>query len=235
MIFESIGSFLTKVTLFSAYVKNNSSFEHPLSKEDEKLYFEKMKNGDLSAKNVLINHNLRLVAHIVKKYSQSAEADDLISVGSIGLIKAINSFDTEKGTLFSTYAARCIENEILMLLRSSKKYQNTISFEESSGQDKDGNEIRLMDIIPQSDDEGIENKVEGAILTEQIEQIMKRYLTPREYLVIKYRYGVNNTPAYTQREVASKLNISRSYISRIEKKAIYELQKHIKKSDIYSD
>lgn len=234
MIFEGIGAFLSKVMFFSAYVQKNSSFEHPLTKEEEAHYFALYKAGDQNAKTVLISHNLRLVAHVVKKYSQSAEADDLISVGSIGLIKAINTFDIEKGTLFSTYAARCIENEILMLLRASKKYQNTISFEESFGVDKDGNEIRLMDIIPEAEDDAIETKVSSSILTEQIEQIMRDNLTPREYTVIKYRYGIGNAPVYTQREVADMLNISRSYISRIEKKAISTLQTLVDKNDIFS-
>lgn len=234
MIFEPLGTFLSKLIFFSAYINNNTSFPKPLSKEDELLYFKKFKNGDLKAKNILINHNLRLVAHVVKKYSGSCEADDLISVGSIGLIKAISTYDVDKGTLFSTYAARCIENEILMLLRVNKKYTTTMSLEESFGMDKDGNEICLMDVISEGETDDLEDEVGSMILTEELEKIMKSQLTEREYAVLKHRYGVGNTPAYTQREVAKMLNISRSYISRIEKKAINTLQKYIREKDIFS-
>ena len=145
MIFESIGAFLTKITFFYAYVDNNSSFPKPLNREEENLLLKKMSSGDQKAKAQLIEHNMRLVAHIVKKYSNTAEADDLISAGSIGLIKALNSYNLEKGASLSTYSARCIENEILMLLRANKKHISVDSLDETLGTDSDDNDISLMD------------------------------------------------------------------------------------------
>lgn len=182
------------------------------------------KNGDIKAKEKLINHNLRLVAHIVKKYTNAGEADDMISAGSIGLIKAINTYELDKNTQLSTYAARCIENEILMLIRVNKKHTSTISLSETLGNDKDGNEICLLDVIPNFDEDVIEN-IENKIISEKLTSIIKKVLNQREYQIICMRYGLHGTPALTQREVAEKLKISRSYISRLETKAIQELQK----------
>lgn len=231
MIFENFIMFMNRILMFSSYINNAQGFPKPLSSEEEKECFAKFKQGDMNAKDKLINHNLRLVAHIVKKYSGSGEADDLISVGSIGLIKAINSFEYGKGTQLSTYAARCIENEILMLLRLNKKHKKVFSLEESLGQDKDGNDIELGDIIP-SQDEEIFNVVENNILTEKIIAIMDKSLTARESAIVKMRYGINGTPALTQREVAEKLGISRSYISRIETKAIEIIRKNMKENNL---
>ena len=177
---------------------------------------------------------MRLVAHIVKKYNTAGEADDLISVGSIGLIKAINSFQYGKNTQFSTYAARCIENEILMLIRVGKKHQNVLSLGESLGRDKDGNEICLMDIVPNVEHDVIE-EVENNILTEKLLKLIKEVLTDREYEIISLRYGVGGKPAYTQREVAEKLGISRSYISRLEKKSLDLIKNYVKENEIYFD
>lgn len=220
MIFESIGAFLTRLTFFYAYVDNHSSFPKPLNKDDENTLVERMNNGDNEAKIRLIEHNMRLVAHIVKKYSSTSEADDLISAGSIGLIKALNSYNLEKGASLSTYASRCIENEILMLLRSNKKHIVVDSLDEALGSDTDDNDISLMDTIPEKDEDDVFFKVNNSMLMETIDKIMKQKLSEREYFVVKYRYGLNNSPAYTQREVADMLKISRSYISRIEKKAL---------------
>lgn len=233
MIFECIATFLAKINCFYAYVDNTKSFLHPLKKEDEEQLVERMEKGDESARQQLIEHNMRLVAHIVKKYSSTYEADDLISVGCIGLIKAINSFKAEKGANLSTYAARCIENEILMLMRANKKHQGVESLDEPVGMDKDGSDIAMLEVIPEDDTEKLFNTVGNTILMEEINQIMLKYLTKREYFVICTRYGLNNTPAYTQREVAKKLNISRSYISRIEKKALEILKEKIKEHKIY--
>ena len=226
MIFENFVLFMNKILLFSSYISNAQGFLKPLSREEEREYFEKFKKGDKSAKDKLINHNLRLVAHIVKKYSGSAEADDLISVGSIGLIKAINSFEYNKGTQRSTYEARYIENEILMLLRLNKKHKNVYSLEESLGQDKDGNDIELKDVIP-STEEDVFSTVENNIITEKIVKVINENLTEREAKIIVMRYGINGTPALTQREVAEKLGISRSYISRIETKALEIIKNHM--------
>ena len=226
MVFENFMLFMNKIMLFSSYVNNASGFPKPLTPEEEKMYFEKFKNGDNKAKEILINHNLRLVAHIVKKYSGAGEADDLISVGSIGLIKAINNFEYGKGTQLSTYAARCIENEILMLIRMNKKHKKVLSIQESLGRDKDGNEIELLDVLPGLDDE-VYNIVENNIITEKINKIIKEKLPEREAEIIRLRYGLGGKPALTQREVAVKLNISRSYISRLETKAIAVIKEEL--------
>ncbi|MGN0748232.1 MAG: RNA polymerase sporulation sigma factor SigK [Christensenellales bacterium] len=233
MIFENFITFINKIFVFSSFVNSASGFPKPLTLEEEKEYFRKFKEGDKNAKDILISHNLRLVAHIVKKYSGAGEADDLISVGSIGLIKAINSFEYDKGTQLSTYAARCIENEILMLIRLNKKHKQTISLQETLGQDKDGNDIELMDIIPGIEDEVVET-VENNILTEKMAKIIKNSLPEREYEIIKYRYGLEDTRPLTQREVALKLGISRSYISRLETKAMETIKLAVEKNNLLS-
>ncbi len=234
MIFESIGAFLTRLTFFYAYVDNHSSFPKPLNKDEENALVERMASGDQQAKIRLIEHNMRLVAHIVKKYSSTAEADDLISAGSIGLIKALNSYNIEKGAGLSTYAARCIENEILMLLRANKKHIAVDSLDESLGSDSDDNDVSLMDTIPEKDEDDLFANVNNSMLMETIDKIMRQKLTKREYFVVKYRYGLNHSPAYTQREVAEMLDISRSYISRIEKKALGILREYLDK-DVFLD
>ncbi len=232
MIVENFMSFMNKIMLFSAYVNNVSCFPKPLTLEQEKEFFENFWAGDEQAKEKLISHNLRLVAHIVKKYNTAGEADDLISVGSIGLIKAINSFRYDKNTQFSTYAARCIENEILMLIRVNKKHQQVLALNECLGKDKDGNEICLMDIVPNIEGDVIET-VENNILTEKLLNIIKKVLSPREYQIICMRFGVGGKPSLTQREVAKKLGISRSYISRLEKKALEVIRHNVKQQQIY--
>lgn len=209
--------------LFSGYINKASCFPKPLTSEEEQEYLQRYKNGDQKARDVLINHNLRLVSHIVKKYSNAGEADDLISAGSIGLIKAINTYSCDKKTQLSTYAARCIENEILMLIRVNKKHKNILSLSESLGCDKDGNEISLMDIIPNTEVDVIE-EVENNIITSHLLDLIKEKLTKREYEIICLRYGLNGVPALTQREVAERLGISRSYISRLESKALEEIR-----------
>lgn len=231
MIVESFVAFMQKIMLFSGFINNNSSFPKPLTAKQEIEYLEKYRAGDMSAKDVLINHNLRLVAHIVKKYSGTEEADDLISVGSLGLIKAINTFKPGYGTQLSTYAARCIENEILMLLRVNKKHKGTLSVEESLGVDAENNEINLLDIM-YDEDVNVERSVENSILAEKLDRLLKSHLSSREYEIICLRYGLNNLPMLTQREVAKKLDISRSYISRLEKKAINILREVVKDGEI---
>ena len=233
MVIENFILFMNKILLFSSFINNAQGFPKPLSADEEMEYFNKYKNGDKSAKDILINHNLRLVAHIVKKYAGTSEADDLISVGTIGLIKAINTFEYGKGSQLSTYAARCIENEILMLLRVSKKHKNVMSLEESLGQDKEGNDIELADVIP-SNEEDILNTVQNNVITQKIFSLISSKLSPREAQIIKLRYGIGCCRSYTQREVALKLNISRSYISRLETRAIGIIQNEVKK-DIFFD
>lgn len=220
---------------FSSFVQKSSGFPNPLSSEEELDCIKKFKeNGDLNAKNRLIYHNLRLVAHIVKKYSTAGEADDLISVGTIGLIKAINTYELNKGSQLSTYASRCIENEILMLIRLNKKHNGVFMLEESLGQDKDGNEITLQDIIGNDVDELSQN-VENKILSENLIKLLKENLTTREFKILSMRFGLGNTPALTQLEVAKKLGISRSYISRIENKALKDIREKIKDKDFFWD
>ena len=226
MVFENFMLFMNKILCFSSFVNSASGFPKPLTPQEEREYFEKFKAGDKAAKDILINHNLRLVAHIVKKYSGAGEADDLISVGSIGLIKAINSFEYGKGTQLSTYAARCIENEILMLIRMNKKHKKVISIEESLGQDKDGNDVELIDIIPGIEDE-VYQIAENNILTEKITKIIKEKLPKREAEILRLRYGIGGGPSLTQREVAEKLDISRSYISRLETKALAVIKEEL--------
>jgi RNA polymerase sporulation-specific sigma factor len=230
MIIESLSLFLRKIMFFTAYVNNTSSFPKPLSSKEEMDYLGKFQNGDMRAKEILIHHNLRLVAHIVKKYSGAEEADDLISAGSLGLIKAINTYKLGHNTQFSTYAARCSENEILMLLRVNKKHKSNISIEEALGTDMDDNEMSIMDLIesPDSDVDVIANNM---IISDKLERVLKNNLTDREYKIMSLRYGLNGNPAFTQREVSKYLNISRSYVSRLEKKSIETLQKVVKKSD----
>ncbi len=231
MILEPYIAFMQKIMLFSSYIKNNSSFPKPLTVNEENEYLKLVEKGDEKAKEILINHNLRLVAHIVKKYNSAGEADDLISVGSLGLIKAINTYNVNAGTQFSTYAARCIENEILMLIRVSKKHKNTISIEETLGCDEEDNSISLLDIMYNDETDNVEKQVDNTIVSKKLDCVLKKYLTEREYEILSMRYGLNGTPALTQREVAKKLKISRSYISRLEKKAIETMRSKLNKKD----
>ncbi|MDQ0351102.1 RNA polymerase sporulation-specific sigma factor [Alkalibacillus filiformis] len=207
--------------LFIAYVKGNA-FPQPLSPKEEKHYLQKWQEGDLDARNKLIEHNLRLVAHIAKKYEQNKEdQEDLISIGTIGLIKGVESFSLDKGTKLATYVARCIDNEILMFLRSSKKSNKDVSLQDPIGHDKEGNEISLIDVL-KSDSPDLTEKIQTAIEIEQIFQYI-HLLDEREKEVIAKRYGLGNQEEYTQREIAKSLSISRSYVSRIEKRALMKM------------
>lgn len=200
------------------------SFPQPLTALEEREYLQKYTEGDLEAKHVLIERNLRLVAHIVKKYQSSQEdAEDLLSIGTIGLIKAVVTFNPEKSVRLGTYAARCIENEILMHFRAKKKTTREVSLYEPIGTDKEGNEIQLFDIIESVDDEAYKK----VVLKEEIRMLyyrMESVLSGRERLVLKLRYGLYDAEEYTQREIAEQLGISRSYVSRIEKSAIEKLK-----------
>ncbi|MBQ9709270.1 MAG: sigma-70 family RNA polymerase sigma factor, partial [Clostridia bacterium] len=195
---------------------------------------EKMRRGDTEAREKLISHNLRLVAHIAKKYQGAENSDDLISVGSIGLIKAINSYEPGKGTQLATYTARCIENEILMLLRSNKKHKSVVSLYDTFGTDKDGNELTFMDLISVGED-SVFSEADKNIQKAKFLRMVKKTLSEREYRIMCLRYGLNGNPVLPQREVAALLKISRSYISRIEKKCIEKLKSAIKQSDYFVD
>lgn len=218
---------LSGMIIFALHVTAASSFPKPLSAEEEQKCFYLMKTGDKNAKNKLIEHNLRLVAHIIKKYySNSSEQDDLISIGTIGLIKAVSTFDYEKGARFATYAARCIENEILMYFRNKKKYAQDVSFSEPIDCDKDGNTLSIADIM--ADENNISEDIEDKLRAENLYRAVDSVLSGREKEIIYFRYGLKGTKAYTQKEVAKKLGISRSYVSRIEKKALESLKNAIK-------
>lgn len=230
MALENLLTLLKNLIIFSSYMTEKSSFPKPLSKEKEQEYLILSAKGDKDAKEILVKHNLRLVAHIAKKYANYGDNDELISIGSIGLIKAIESFKSDKGTSLATYASRCIENEILMTMRTSKKHRSNVSLNEPIGVDKDGNELVIMDML-ESDQNVIED-VENSIMMEKLSAITKSVLDDREYQIIKLRYGLENTGALTQREVAKKFNISRSYVSRIEKKALEKIKKSVNKDDL---
>ncbi|MBQ4558798.1 MAG: RNA polymerase sporulation sigma factor SigK [Tyzzerella sp.] len=200
------------------------SFPPSLSAEEEQYYLQKYLEGDLEAKHILIERNLRLVAHVIKKYQHLEEnPEDLISIGTIGLIKAIITFNPEKNNKLGTYAARCIENEILMLLRTKKKHSKEVSLYEPIGTDRDGNEIQLFDII-EADEADAQAKITLKDDIRLLYEKLESELSPRERLVLKMRYGLYNQEEYTQREIANQLGISRSYVSRIEKSAIEKLR-----------
>ncbi|MBQ9107619.1 MAG: RNA polymerase sporulation sigma factor SigK [Clostridia bacterium] len=230
MAIESLFALLKNLFIYSSYVSEKSSFPMPLSKEKEKFYLDKAESGDKEAKDILIKHNLRLVAHVAKKYANYGDNDELISVGSIGLIKAVSTYNQGKGTGLATYASRCIENEILMMLRASKKHKNNVSLSEPIGVDKEGNELTVIDMI--ADDKDVIDDVERDILMERLVEVTKECLDKREYDIIKHRYGLDGNGALTQREVANMFGISRSYISRIEKKALEKIREHVSREDL---
>ena len=208
-------------------IEEGQSFPPPLSKEEEAELFEKMKQGDKRARDKIIEHNLRLVSHIIRKYYASYEyPDELLSIGSLGLIKAVDSFKADFGTRFATYGARCVQNEILMFFRSRKKLQNEVSINDTIDVDKDGNPLTYLDII--SVEESIEADLDLKVHIEKIRELVDTVLTEREKEIIKLRYGLTTIGYKTQREIAQKLDISRSYVSRIEKRALKKLRKEFK-------
>lgn len=217
---------LLQSLIFLVYYLSNNAFPQPLSDQEESDCLEKVKKGDLEARNILIQHNLRLVAHISKKFdSVNHDKDDIISIGTIGLIKAINTFDLNKGTKLATYAARCIENEILMHLRATKKNKGEVSLYDPIGIDKEGNEISLIDVLgtdPEIVPDIVQNNVEFEQMLNRIKQLGKR-----EKRVVELRFGLVNGIRKTQREIAKILGISRSYVSRIEKRALEKLVKEL--------
>ena len=220
-IVGGIAYLFKELWLFVSYVKNNA-FPQPLPEEEERDCLERMANGDQDARNRLIEHNLRLVAHICKKFDNTKEDnEDLISIGTIGLIKAIESYSIGKGTKLATYAARCIENEILMHLRGTKKTRKDVSLNDPIGQDKEGNEISLIDVL-KSKNKDVIDEISLNMEREKIYQHL-HILDDREKEVVIARFGLDNKEELTQREIAKKLQISRSYVSRIEKRALMKL------------
>lgn len=227
-MFSALLSFLSANYLyFILHINNNSCFPKPLSPKEEAIALEKFKNGDLNARALLIERNLRLVSHIVKKYySRTNDTEDLISIGSIGLIKAIDSFNPDKGIRLATYASRCIENEILMHFRNDKKTINDVYLSDSIEKDKNGNPLTIENTI--SDDTDLAEDLETKIKWEKVSKIIQNMDDERNKEIIILRYGLDNKKPLTQREVAKQLNISRSYVSRIEKKVLSEIKKTIK-------
>lgn len=206
------------------------TFLPPLNIDDERYYLEKMKEGDLEARYILIERNLRLVAHVSKKYQNTEEdMEDLISIGTIGLIKAISTFNYDRGNRLATYAARCIENELLMYLRSKKKTSREISLYEPIGTDKEGNQISLLDIV-ESEERDVVETIELSGNTEKLYEFIPKILNKREREIIMLRYGLYNQKPITQREIADKIGISRSYVSRIEKKALEKLRENFERN-----
>lgn len=217
------------VCFFILHVCGSGSFPKPLSEKQEREYLEKFANGDMEARNKLVEHNLRLVAHIIKKYyGTQSEQDDLVSIGTIGLIKAINTFDPNKNIRLSSYASRCIENEILMHFRNAKKAAQDISLNEAIDTDKDGNPLTLLDIM--SVDDNILDNLDTKLNSKKLGQFISEELEPREKKIILMRYGLGGKEPMTQKEVAKVLNISRSYVSRIETKALKKLRRRFETS-----
>lgn len=228
-MFELISYISQYIFLFVLHVARGDSFPKPLKKAEEQHYLELAAKGDISARNILVEHNLRLVAHIIKKYYQNCGGqEDLVSIGTIGLIKAINTYDLSKNIKLSSYASRCIENEILMHFRGSRKSALNISLNDAIDTDKDGNPLTLMDIL--ASDMDVAEDVDTKLKLDMLGRYIDEELTDREKTIIENRYGIGGRRVMTQREIAQGMNISRSYISRIEKKALEKLRKRYEKS-----
>lgn len=226
---ELLGFLGQYICFFILHVCGGGSFPKPLSEKQEKIYLERFAQGDIEARNKLVEHNLRLVAHIIKKYyGTQSEQDDLVSIGTIGLIKAINTYKPDKNIRLSSYASRCIENEILMHFRNAKKSAQDISLNETIDTDKDGNPLTLLDIM--SVDDNILDNLDLKLNSQKLGQFINEELDERERKIIILRYGLNGKEAMTQKNVANLLNISRSYVSRIETKALKLLRKRFENS-----
>lgn len=230
-MFAELLSSLSRIFFMALQVVNSGSFPHPLdAKQEHECLVAYHEKGDIAARNRLVEHNLRLVAHIIKKYYSSVrDQDDLISIGTIGLMKAVNTFDYTKGVRLATYASRCVENEILMYFRANRKSAQDVSITEPIETDKEGHTLTLMDVIAQEDT--IADDLDLKINASKLYRYMDEALTDREKEIIQWRYGLVHDPL-TQREVAKRLNISRSYVSRIEKKALEKLRKSFEQGDV---
>jgi RNA polymerase sporulation-specific sigma factor len=219
---------LKDALFFFGYITNRSAFPKPLASDEEQLCIARMKEGDSMARRKLIEHNLRLVAHIARKYTVPGfDSDDLISIGTIGLIKAVNTFRSDSGATLSTYASRCIENEILMALRAAQKRKNDVSLHDPVGKDADGNEISYLDVLG-TDSDSITEEVDRRISLQRIAHLIRDMLPERERTVLELRYGLIDGKQRPQYEIAKLLGISRSYVSRLEKKAVQMLERGLK-------
>ena len=228
ILLSNFMEFLCSNIFLTGYISGNNTFPKPLDEKEEEKYLQLLKTGDKKAKSILIERNLRLVAHIVKKYQiPNKDIDELISIGTVGLIKAIDSFDVSKGTRLATYASRCIENEILMLFRNNKKQKSETFLQDPIGVDKEGNEISLIDVLS-SEKDSVIDKVEMKLQIKALYNKINSALTEREGEILKMRYGLKDGKCKTQREIAGMLGISRSYVSRIEKRALKKLRKELK-------
>lgn len=224
-MFELLMQIASSIMYLALHIAGPGSFPNALSAKEESALIERMENGDEEAKNKLIEHNLRLVAHVIKKYySNTAEQEDLISIGTIGLIKAVSTFKSNKGIRLATYAARCIENEVLMYFRSTKKSAQDLHFSDPIDSDKDGNALTLVDVV--ADDINVADEIDKKIKLEKLRVLLETRLDDREKEIIKMRYGIGGRKELTQREVAGMLGISRSYVSRIETSVLKKL-KHL--------
>lgn len=223
MFLQMFLQIISNIFYLALHVTNPGSFPPPLSAKREAELLKLKEGGDENAKNKLIEHNLRLVAHVVKKYYTDDDQDDLISIGTIGLIKAVNTFKSDKKIRLATYAARCIENEILMHFRGNKKYAQDVYISDPIDTDKNGNTLTLIDII--ADEGNIEDEIDTKIKVEKLREILDSTLDKRELEIIKMRYGIDGVKELTQREIAKKLKISRSYVSRIETAALDKLRR----------
>ena len=228
MLLNFLSNLLSHVFFLFGYISSNNLFPEPLSKTEEEFYLRKYFAGDKNARDKLIEHNLRLVAHIAKRYSNSEqELEDLISIGIVGLIKAIDSFSAEKGFKISTYASKCVENEILMHIRSTKKIKSEVSMNTIIGTDKDGNDMELVDTLDSESKDAIDT-IYNKIMSEQVIKFINSKLTKREKYIMCSRYGLNGHIQKTQQQIADELGISRSYVSRIETKVQNKLKKYVK-------
>lgn len=233
MLIEGFFALLSGVLLFSSRLDTTHSFPHPLSPEKENEYLRKYKEeGDKEARNVLIKHNLRLVVFIAKKYVNYPDCDELISVGTLGLMKAVDSFDPTKGSQLATYASRCIENEILMTMRAYKKRSQDVSIYDSIGADKDGNDMPIIDLL-QTDEDDVYSRSDRELTKRTLLSVIDKNLTKRERYVVTRRYGLDGKEPLTQQNVADELGISRSYVSRIEKKALNTLKNALQKENFH--
>lgn len=227
MFFELLSQWIFNILMMFGYVSSSNAFPPALSAEDEDKYLKLLEKGDENARRILIEHNLRLVAHIAKKYGDDTTAEDLISIGTIGLIKGIDTYDAEKCKKLSAYISRCIENEVLMYLRSNKKRMNDVSIDDTIGTDKEGNSMTYGDILP-SESRDIAEEIWSKIESGKLLNAMKRCLTPDETKIMCERYGIAGTQKKPQREIAAQLGISRSYVSRIEKRCLKKLYDEMK-------
>lgn len=232
IILEGFFALLSNILILSAGIDSHNSFPHPLSKEKEREYLLKAAAGDKEAKDILIKHNLRLVVYIAKKYVNYPDKDELVSVGTIGLIKAISSYTPEKSATLATYASRCIENEILMAMRGYKKRKNDVSIYERVGSDREDGDITLVDMLKIDEEEGVWAAVESRFVRESLVKLISKYLTEREAFLIRSRFGLDGSAPKTQQQTAEIMKISRSYVSRIEKAALQKLRKGIKKEHL---